>query len=265
MILGDYEAVIPLPWNSKIPGYQQVYQPLFCQQLGLFTHHKEEFSLYNVLGIVRKRFRLIQLRVHKGNLIEHVNFKDKTNLELTLNLPYEQIVEGYHKSLRKRLNKTAKLVVNESTTVGEVISYYRRHVGSKTSLKDRDFNAAGVLFEEIHQRGLLDLYRVEQDGVVVTQGLFIVFKGRIINVMAASNLQGRDGYAMHFLIDHVIQKYAGRAAIFDFEGSEIPGVKAFFESFGSENVPYAELNLNSLSRPANWMLNAARGLRNQLV
>ena len=49
---------------------------------------------------------------------------------------------------------------------------------------------------------------------------------------------GRKQAALHFLFDNIIRKFQGQAAVFDFEGSEIPGIRAFFESFGAKNEPY---------------------------
>jgi hypothetical protein len=37
IVLGDYDAVMPLPYNRKLFGLKQVYQPFFAQQLGVFS------------------------------------------------------------------------------------------------------------------------------------------------------------------------------------------------------------------------------------
>ena len=36
LILNDYEAVMPIPYKKKL-GIKYIYQPFFCQQLGLFS------------------------------------------------------------------------------------------------------------------------------------------------------------------------------------------------------------------------------------
>jgi len=40
------------------------------------------------------------------------------------------------------------------------------------------------------------------------------------------------------LFDSIIEEYAGQKKILDFEGSGIPGVARFFQSFGAVNEPY---------------------------
>ena len=37
LILNDYEAVMPLTWNSKFKFLNYAIQPFFCQQLGLYS------------------------------------------------------------------------------------------------------------------------------------------------------------------------------------------------------------------------------------
>src|ERR1700712_3420862 len=36
LVLGDYDAVMPLPWNRKW-GFRYVYNPAFVPQLGIFS------------------------------------------------------------------------------------------------------------------------------------------------------------------------------------------------------------------------------------
>jgi hypothetical protein len=61
---------------------------------------------------------------------------------------------------------------------------------------------------------------------------------RIIKLRAIAKKNGRKYCANHVAIDHVIKTYAGQDILFDFEGSEIPGVASFFKSFGSNLQPY---------------------------
>ena len=57
---------------------------------------------------------------------------------------------------------------------------------------------------------------------------------------------GRKQYAMHFLLDNLFKEYAGTTRLFDFEGSDLAGVKKFYEQFGSINQPYLHWHFNHL-------------------
>jgi len=57
---------------------------------------------------------------------------------------------------------------------------------------------------------------------------------------------GRSSRANYFFIDQMIQKFADSEKIFDFEGSELPNVAAFFKRFGPEREEYVHLTINNL-------------------
>ena len=52
---------------------------------------------------------------------------------------------------------------------------------------------------------------------------------------------------MFLLIDTVIRNYAGTRFTLDFEGSEIEGVRRFYEGFGAVGTPYYFFKRNLLS------------------
>ena len=44
----------------------------------------------------------------------------------------------------------------------------------------------------------------------------------------------------------MIKEFAGKPLLFDFEGSDIQGVKSFYEKFGAVNQPYFHYHHNQL-------------------
>ena len=50
LIAGDYLYIMPLPYNKKLLGVRQVYQPHFTQQLGVFGANSAstELSLIHI-------------------------------------------------------------------------------------------------------------------------------------------------------------------------------------------------------------------------
>ena len=59
--------------------------------------------------------------------------------------------------------------------------------------------------------------------------------------MARSTVEGKSMNAMHYLLDHLIEKHAGQQIVLDFEGSSIPGLAHFFKSFGAEKKEFSLL------------------------
>ncbi len=69
---------------------------------------------------------------------------------------------------------------------------------------------------------------------------------RLYNMMNTTTLAGRKKESNHFLLNAIIEEFSGQDLVFDFEGSDLPGVKSFYESFGPINQPYYKIKYNQL-------------------
>ena len=92
---------------------------------------------------------------------------------------------------------------------------------------------------------------VAPSGKLLASGLFLIDRKRIYNVVAVTFEEGKALNAMHFLIDSVIYEFQQTDLIFDFKGSELPGVKNFYEKFSPVNQPYYHYHFNHLFFPLN--------------
>ena len=64
--------------------------------------------------------------------------------------------------------------------------------------------------------------------------------------MNTTTSEGKLVSANHFLFDKIIEEFAGSGFILDFEGSDLHGVKSFYENFNPINEPYYYLKINKL-------------------
>ena len=58
---------------------------------------------------------------------------------------------------------------------------------------------------------------------------------------------------MHKIVDTFIMENSGKDNILDFEGSMIPGIARFYESFGSEKKIYKRVRKNRLPKIIRWL------------
>lgn len=252
LVAGDYDLVMPLPWNRKLFGIYQVFQPAFCQQLGAFGA-EEKNALPTFLSAIPNHFKYVLLALAteifdwetwstKGT------FRKKENLLLPLNPSFQELSNNFSKSLRKRIRKASvQLIWEPSTDIKGLIQFYQKQLIDKVPLTPNRCQQLEQLFTILLARNKADLYLVKDaSGHVCCQGLFIKTQHRIINLFGASDDLGRQNFAMHFLLAKVLEKYASQPMIFDFEGSEIPGVAAFFKSFGAQSVPFLEYKRDHL-------------------
>jgi hypothetical protein len=69
--------------------------------------------------------------------------------------------------------------------------------------------------------------------------------------MNTTTTPGRKLKANHFLINNIIKEFSQTNLLFDFEGSDLAGVKEFYQNFGPVNQPYFHYHFNFLPFPLN--------------
>ena len=119
-------------------------------------------------------------------------------------------------------------------------------------LIEDDFNKFNSLCKKLKNNGNAFGKSVRNDkGELLAIALFLKDNKRIYNLMPTTFNDGRKQMAMHYLLDSLFKEFAGQNLIFDFEGSDLPGVKAFYLQFGSINEPYNLWHFNKLIWPLN--------------
>ena len=73
---------------------------------------------------------------------------------------------------------------------------------------------------------------------IIAGAFFLVYFNRIYYLVSFSSEEGKKTSAMFWLIDKMIQKYAQKDMVLDFEGSTIPGIAKFMKGWGAELVMY---------------------------
>lgn len=243
LVAEDYFYVMPLPYNKKIPFFPQIYQPILSQQLGIFGRKVSTELMERFIQSIPSKFRLTTIPFNHCN--PDLSSKDhrfvlRTNLILDLNRPYNEIKNNYAHGLRQRLKKAAgKLKISETDDTGAFLRFCTETLRNKLPYNTKQVKHLRQLLPAIKAQKAGRIYQIiDTEGNTCAMGLFLIYKDRIINLMNASTEYGRKSAAIHYMFDTIIHKYQGKAAIFDFEGSEIPGVRSFFESFGAQNAPY---------------------------
>ncbi len=253
LVLGDYEAVFPLPFNSKY-GLFYSLQPLFCQQLGLFSTSAEGLArLPDFLAAIPKKFLVLKLNLNDRNT-GITSAKPRLNYILNLKHDYDTIRKNYSSTCRKRVRKSKEAGTTLKTGIGTdmVIDLYRLNLAGRDVLSSDQFELIHRLLNTAQKHGCLLTIGVfdENDNICATAGL-IKDHHRFYYVCGGTNQKGRETFANMRIIDHVIGSYAGQDMVFDFEGSEIPAIADFFRHFGPAETHYFFYERNLLPWPVN--------------
>ena len=240
IVLDDYCGAIALPTRRKF-GLKQVYQPNFIQKCIWFGKTLNNDDEKQVRNIILNHYSLTTINT---NILTSDSHK-RTNLIISLSSNIDRLRGSYSKSLRKNLNRISSDL--ELTSVSEpirTISLYRQQWGAlNPQLINENYNTLSHLIKERPEN--FKCVEVTSDGELLAAIILLRGKNRFHYILGASSESGKKENALSLALDHIILSYAESDFIFDFEGSSIPSVKSFYESFGAIDEPFYEITLNS--------------------
>lgn len=248
----DYSWVMPLTWNNKW-GVKYLYQPPFIQQLGVFKKADTIVPWKEIITILMSRFSFWEIGLNFVCLPLHEKKFSKfthTNFVLPLNKSYEEIFSGYHKDLVKNLKRSKKcdLIYRPAAEYKKAIDEYISHyAGRMKHVTIIDYNRFRSVCKVAKKKGMVVCREVVNDLEQLLAIVLLFNDGkRLYNIMNTTTSEGRKVQANHFLLDAVIKEFSGSELLFDFEGSDLVGVRTFYENFGAENQPYYFVKYNNL-------------------
>ena len=248
LIINDYETIMPLPWRNKW-GITYLYTPPFTQQLGLIGKSCQMDE--NMLQALNKFVRYGDYFFNYSNEFtwDKHSVSSKSNYILDLSIGYNHVNQSYSNELKSYLKKTNtfQLQLADASITTAVDAYQMHYQERMPHLKQEDFERMKKLCQlmELDGRAFAKAV-VDKAGKQLAIGLFLKDNKRIYNLMPTTFPDGRKQFAMHYLLDNVFKEYAEQQLLFDFEGSDLPGVKRFYEQFGSANQPYTHWHFNHL-------------------
>lgn len=257
LVLGDYEAVMPLTWRRKY-GIRYLYQPPFTQQTGIFSAQPLPTHLIDgFLQATRDHFRFAEIFLNYGNA--HPSLQPKNNYILSLDAPYEEIAKRYKKILIYSLKLAARASLGYTTEIDleTALASNRREYAARTPhVSKADHAHFRALCHDLQNRGLLVLRAATgADKQLLATALLFRDQHRLYLLQSTTPKAGRKVEANRFLLDQLIREFAAQPLLLDFEGSEIPGIAQFYENFGGVRQPYFFYRYNHLP----WPLNLLKG------
>ncbi len=253
LIVNDYEAVMPLPYRTKM-GIRYCYTVPFLQQLGLFGKYDEPL-LKKVISKATKHIQYGDLFFNFQNNATQVlpDARTADNYVLNLHSSYPTIYSNYTQHLKTKLKKAKALglVLKEKADISKsVFLFSQLYSGVLPNVKPDHFDRlleVANFFSSLNQCFAYEVLDCNNNSLAMA--LFFKDENRIYNILPSTTSEGRKLNAMHFLLDNLIQKYAETQCSLDFEGSDIAGIKLFYQSFGAINQPYYHYHFNHLPFP----------------
>ncbi len=249
LVLGNYEAVMPLPWK-RIYRFKVLYQPLFTQQLGIFSPHRMSPALVDrFISEATRYFPYININLNTFNICT-LSYPD-----ITQRVTYEiDLIESYQ-VLRKRFSvntiRNIKAAMKEGVTIKNEVTPREliklKHRNQIVKIKYQGYQKLKKIMSYALNTKSGKIYGAfSAKGKLVASALFIGSHHKVIYLVSSSNPEGKKLRAMFLLIDQFIRDFSGNHLTLDFEGSMIASIARFFQNFGAKPCYYQNILINNL-------------------
>lgn len=258
LVLGDYEAVMPLTWRRKF-GIYYLYQPFVTSPLGVFSSAPIDEALMNTfISNIPRRFRLIEIDLNTANNCLNSLFTwQRRNYILPLTGSYETIQRNYNRHARRKLKKAeeAGLQIKEGIDIETIAALSYEFMHEKDRVPLADYKRFVQLFKNIqpYVEACNTIAAIDVDGTIISSDINIVHNKRVYSLLAGNLPKSNECGAFYFVLDRLINKHAGSGYLFDFEGSDIPGIAFLFECLGGQLTWYPHLTINRLPPVLKWL------------
>lgn len=247
LVINDYEQVMPVAWRMKF-GIRYSYQIPFLQQLGIFCG--KNFS--DVKLFLKALFSLCRYGDYPFNFGNFIGETDACiNYILPLDVSYEGLAKRFSADVIQNIRKAAAHDLDyEKGEIDEAFYHYKNLYGKQTGVTDEQFEKFRKLCVFIGKNDKIIVRKViSPSGSLLAIALLPVDKMRMYNVMNSTLPEGKKSEANYYLLSRLWMEFEETQMIFDFEGSDLPGVKEFYRKFGAINQPYQKLHFNHLPWP----------------
>ncbi len=254
LVVNDYEAIAAVPFRKK--GFiHYCYTPNFIQQLGLIGSVNNE-TAKEMIDLIKQKFRYGSLQFNFSNnpALLFQTYVNKTNFIVDLIKPFEEISKGFRKDLKLNLEKSKYQLFDYTKSIDckTAIEMYKSQNGYKIkNMSNSDYqmlnhycNTNIQKKEECFTRAI-----VNADDEILAIALLFKDDKRLYNIANTVTNEGRALFANHVLISKIIEEFSRHELLFDFEGSMIPGIAAFYSAFGATQEAYFTHHFNNLPFP----------------
>jgi hypothetical protein len=252
LVLNEYEAAMPLPWRKK-GGIRYIYQVPFLQRLGIVGPSVDDTLAHLFHQHAVQHFKFINYKTNVWWQPHAALLARCTNYFVPLSQPYAVIQARFSVECKKNIRKAESrgCLLQMNAPVASITKMFQEAYGSFYPGYQADvYNRLGNLIRQGLAEGFCKTYVVTDVSgePVFTAALFYDVK-RIYYSIGAPTEKGRQMRAAYFFINEILKIYASQSLLFDFEGSDIASVAAFYQKFSPASETYYDVKINHLPWP----------------
>jgi len=256
LVDGNYESVFPIPGLKKY-GIHYISTPVFMQQLGVYSTCGQTPEVIDMfLDKIPDYYRFIDLCVGQKINNKGYTVTERVNYELDLSGSYDTIWQnfssGCRKNIKKSITESPEIVSNVSPA--DLIGLFLSNKGKEIKgIKSYNYKRLDTLMNFCirNKKGRIIGMR-DSEGKLVFGRFLLEQEGRIITLFTANTAESRTKRTGYYVINELIKEFSSTMTILDFEGSSIPSIASFMESFGCVRVPFYRIYRNRLPWPVRF-------------
>jgi len=267
----DMRIVMPLPVQRKF-GQRVLYQPLFCQYLGVFSKDeltaeqcqpffqalKSHFPYISSYAFNPENFRVLKTLLPDGFEVQVL----QTHW-LYLQRPYSELYRVYSKDRKANLKKSGRAAWNlvQSCDFEPLIRLFEEnHAPGIGRIEKSAYEALKRLGAACIQNACGYLFYAYAGARQCAGVMLARYRGRAIYLFNAADGAGRKGHARAAILDRYFQCNAGREQVFDFESPQKESIARYYAGFGAVATPFYCIRRNALPSPFRQIQAARRWL-----
>ncbi len=260
---------MPIPIQSKI-GIPYLWQPLFCQQLGIYSIEpitQEQYSgffqsLYSTFKYAAKYSLNVENPYPTAEFLEA---KPLYTHHLALDKPYPEIRAGYNRDRKLNLKRALKAEqqIIESQDLSPLMELFRENTADKVlgGTPNWAYPLLGRVFDTLLARSKAQLYYTVKPSGEITSGVMLAFhRNQVIYLFNAGKERFKRENGRTLILDSFFQKHGNSSLIFDFESPSVDPIAEFYKSFGAIPQPFYQIRYNRLP----WWISLGRKVKGWL-
>ncbi|MGI9532585.1 hypothetical protein [Lutimonas sp.] len=237
IVKGDYEVVMPLP-NRKKYGIPYVYMPAWIQQLGLFSSEEiTEDLIDSFIATIPRKIQWIDYQFNSMNKFSGNNISFRKNYLLPMDEAFEAIIQKSNKNRKRIFKKGFGDCVLDKQGDSEVFLTHYKTMQKSFSLSNTAIDNLRNLCESKNRH--VQVWNVFKEGAFVGGLIWLKDMHRITYLVPFADELGKKMDIPSYIIYELIQEFQQQKLVLDFEGSMLPGVEKFYQSFGAEPEVYS--------------------------
>ncbi|MGB0404035.1 MAG: hypothetical protein ACPGEG_08060 [Salibacteraceae bacterium] len=229
-VLNDYQAVFAVPVRKKL-GVLYVFQPEFYQRSDVFGNYNKD-SLDALSSEILKSFSKINITTaiklfEPSEVLKNLILQDYEEQKTSTNTL---------RNIKKANNNGCQVIEGGNTDCDDAINLFVTN--TKYALaKDFKFKFAS-LTRVLHNNSGLVIKKVIIENKAIAYAVCAKSKSRLTLILLATSAESKTKGAAHMVVQAMVDHSKSLNLIFDFEGSNNPGIARFYKSFGAKVESY---------------------------